>query len=318
VKRVGWKRWRRTTFAPATDLRRLVVVILAAGVLGGIIAFVIPPSYVASSSLLLDSAGDGTNLINLAQLSDFLPAGALPSQSRKENGYAYLEVSRSRALLAHLLGQPRLSDSSSTYMAKLAPRDGSEAERTEVAIRRLRRYVTTKFDQRSGMFQIQVRHPNPRFAADIANQMILVLKRFNLDVRASKATDAVLFVGQRFDESKTSLSNAEDRLAGFQEANARIGHAPGLTLQQRRLERSVKLGEDIYLLLARQLELARVQEKKESPVFTVVDRAVPPTRSDRFPPLVAALLAAFLAGLTDLLIRTGAVASRVEESRRAA
>jgi len=278
--------------------------------LAGAAVILYPADYVADASILLDAQGEGSNLVNLAQISDLLPQGALQSQGRKENGYAYMSISQSRAVLTHLLSQPQSEQSARPILERFAPRSVPQARSLEIAVRRLRKRITSKFDPRSGLYEILVKHRDPELAMTIANRLVDELKRFNSEVRSSRAKGAVVFVEARLDEARNALSVAEDRLTAFNEANARIGNAPELHLQQKRLERNVKLNEDIYALLAKQVELARIQEKKESPVFSIVDPAVTPTRPNRFSLALAILLGGTMAGFAYLLLRSGILALR--------
>jgi uncharacterized protein involved in exopolysaccharide biosynthesis len=280
----------------------LLAAVLAIGTI-----FVLPPKYVAVTSILLDSYSDLSSLLSLAQSSDILPGGILPGQSRKENGYSYSSIITSRGTLADLLNQPTGRDSGETYLSAFAPRSGTPQRKVEVALTRLKKTIATRFDARSGVFQISVTHQSGAIATGIANLLAAELRRFNTDVRTTRARDAVGFVADRLAESKQSLFKSENELAAFRSSNARIGNAPGLQLQQSRLEREVHFNENIYALLSRQFELAQIQAKNETPVFTIMDPATQPTRPIRFSPALGGLLAAFIAGAAYILIQIGLV-----------
>ncbi len=282
-------------------IRPFILVTAGAALLAILITYLIPPRYTARASILLDAGAGGTNLINLAQITELLPPGAFPSEAKKENGYAYLAIARSRTLLTGILEQPQLGNPTRRYIDAFESRLASPARRTETAVKELRTCMELDFDAKDGVLRIAVTHRDPVVAADVANQMILELKRFNTEVRASRARDAVQFVGARLQESRLSLTDSENRLADFNRANLRIGTAPGLQLQEKRLERNVRLNEEIYALLAKQLELSQIQEKKESAVFTTMDRAIPPTRPNRFSRILTGFLAAFVAGTAFFL-----------------
>jgi uncharacterized protein involved in exopolysaccharide biosynthesis len=277
------------------------MVMVAAAILAVIATYILPTKYTARGSILLDAGGDGMNLLNLAQMTDLLPPGVLQSAGRKENGYAYLAIAQSRSLLTDLLHRPQLSNPGRSYLDSFQRIHASEPRRTEIIVKELRESIALDFDARNGVLQIAVTNPNPVIAADIANQLVLELKRFNSDVRDSKARDAVRFVEARSQEAKAALTKAEDQLADFNRANLRIGTSPSLELQQKRLERNVRFNEEAYALLAKQLEISRIEEKKESSVFTAMDQAIPPTKPNRFPRVIAALLAAFISGTAFFL-----------------
>jgi uncharacterized protein involved in exopolysaccharide biosynthesis len=289
----------------------LLLVTALAALLAVSLTYVLPSKFVASASILLDSSGDFLGLANIGPLSEMLPSSALGFQSRKENGFSYAAICNSRETLVHLLAARLDSTSSATYLSEFVPRTGSPTRRTEIAVDRLRRSITTRFDQRSGIFQVSVAHQKAAIAAGVANLLVRELKRFNAEVRTTKARDAVSFIQDRLGESRRNLSEAEERLVAFRNANARIGNAPELLLQQSRLERTVRLAEDVYALLARQYEMARIQEKNESPVFTALDVAVEPSRPNRMSRIVVAVVAASLAGLVYLLYGTTWAVSRL-------
>jgi len=284
----------------------------AAAILAVGITFVIPPRYVAETSILLDSYSDLSSLLSLAQSSDILPGGILPGQSRKENGYSYASICTSRATLSDLSSQPTGRRPGETYLDVFAPQSGSPQRRLEVAMTRLKKTISTRFDQRSGVFLISVEHGSSAIATGVANLIAAELRRFNTDVRTTRARDAVGFVRDRLQEAKGGLNQSENELAAFRSANARIGNAPELLLRQSRLEREVHFNENIYALLSRQYELARIQEKNETPVFTIMDPATQPTRPHRMSRVLTGVLAGLITGLVYLLGKSGLAAFRLD------
>jgi uncharacterized protein involved in exopolysaccharide biosynthesis len=284
--------------------RLLAVMVVAAALAVGTI-YALPPNYVAVTSILLDSYSDLSSLLSLAQSSDILPGGILPGQSRKENGYSYASIITSRGTLADLLTQPTGRTPGETYLSVFAPRSGTPQRKVEIALNRLKKTISNRFDPRSGVFQISVTHRSGAIATGVANLLAAELRRFNTDVRTTRARDAVGFVADRLAESKQSLFKSENELASFRSSNARIGNAPELQLQQSRLEREVHFNENIYALLSRQYELAQIQAKNETPVFTIMDPATQPTRPLRFSPVLGGLLAALIAGAAYVLIQIG-------------
>jgi uncharacterized protein involved in exopolysaccharide biosynthesis len=276
------------------------------------ITFLVPPRYVAETSILLDSYGDLSSLLNLAQSSDILPGGVLPGQSRKENGYSYASIITSRATLTDLLGQPTGRRAGEAYLEVFAPSSGTPQRKQEVALGRLKKSIATRFDQRSGVFLISVTQRSGAIATGIANLLAAELRRFNTEVRTTRARDALGFVRDRLNEAKQSLNQSENELAAFRSANARIGNAPELLLRQSRLEREVHFNENIYALLSRQYELARIQEKNETPVFTIMDPATEPTRPHRMSRILTGVVAGLIAGLVYLLGKSGLAAFRID------
>jgi hypothetical protein len=75
-----------------------------------------------------------------------------------------------------------------------------------------------------------------------------------------------------------------------------------LLFRERRLERDVQLRQELALALAKGYDQARIAEVRDTPVLTIVDSAVPPTRRS-WP---RAWLFALLGGLLGATIAFGA------------
>jgi len=283
-------------------------VVIAAGFVGGIVSALVPARYTAESVILVDQSGDGPELLG-AQLSDLLPSdfGIHLGGGASANGYSYAEIAKSRAILADVLSQPIHAGSRETYFDVFAPQNGNPRERNEKAVENLRKAIGIHYDARTGVLRLSVRGKDPYVAAGMANEIVTKLRNFNAAIRITKASDAATFVRARLDEAKATLTAAENRLAAFRTANARIGNAPELELARQRLEREVSIQSELYALLARQLEMAQIQEKRETPVFTLVDSAEPPVEREGFPIPVAILASALISATFLGLVQAGLV-----------
>lgn len=287
--------------APVTSWRFVAAMSLCGAIIAVLVALLQPGKYEATATLLLDSTEDFSALLGSSGLSDLLPPGALGLGSGRESGFSYLQLCKSTSVLGALLLLPDASAPGRRYFDTFAPRGGSLAARTEEAIRALGKCVSASYDPRSNVFRVTVRTSEPKASANLANEIVAGLKRFNSDVRTTRARDASSFVRARLEESRVALTQAEGRLAAFQESNVRFGNSPALVLQMKRLEREVRQDEELFSLLSRQLELSRIQEKKEAPVFSIVDDAVVPTKNTALSPLVAGALAAVFCGVAAFL-----------------
>jgi len=276
-----------------------------AAILACTLALVWPANYVSPVSFLLNGGSSMDGLLDLPGVADLLPRSLAGTMSSTGNGYTYAQVLKSRAFLEEIL---KGTDSTflETPIRDSFVRQGREpARELDKGITRLSRHILTKYDSKSSVVTVTVRDRNPKVAAAICNLIARGLRRFDLEVRVTQARATVGFLQERLNDAHQNLIAAEDRLVSFGNANARIGNAPGLLVRQKRLERDVNLSEGVYTLLVKQLELARVQEKKELPVFAVIDPPVVATEPDSFSPLAAAALACFFSVTVFLLFRVG-------------
>jgi uncharacterized protein involved in exopolysaccharide biosynthesis len=133
------------------------------------------------------------------------------------------------------------------------------------------------------------------------------------------------------------IRRAEQELASMRQALGRLESGPGGGAVQGaatgpdgpkeagglgtiKLVREVKYQEVMMELLARQYELARVDESKEAPLVQVLDPAQPPERRSwpkRFLIVLVTTVAAFFLSVVAVLVRGALVASLSDEARRA-
>jgi uncharacterized protein involved in exopolysaccharide biosynthesis len=112
-------------------------------------------------------------------------------------------------------------------------------------------------------------------AAEIANQAVASMQEIVVGTRAGQAGDLRRFIEQRVNETRPELARAEDDLRAFREGNLR-GSSPRIALSEDRLQRALRVQEEVYVTLVRQYETARVDERRDVPVISVLDPAVPP------------------------------------------
>ena len=142
-------------------------------------------------------------------------------------------------------------------------------------------------------------------------------------MRAYAAADNpdVLRAGQELASMRRELSRLESG-AGAQEAPGPPGaggrDASGLA--NLRLAREVKYREVMFELLAKQYELARVEESKEAPLVQVVDPARPPerrTRPKRTLMVLASASLAFLAAVLATFAQDALATAALDPARQA-
>jgi len=120
---------------------------------------------------------------------------------------------------------------------------------------------------------------DPIFSASLANDLLVALKQFVQENRLSKLKKNRIFIETRLAEMERELKVARKNLSLFRQKNQRIdaNHAPQLLDQQAWLMQEVRIKEEIYLLLKKEFEMARIEEEKEKPFIQVLDNAIPPS-----------------------------------------
>src|SRR5262249_12779384 len=131
-------------------------------------------------------------------------------------------------------------------------------------------------------------------------QLLAEMNTFNMESRQSQAGAERRFVEQRLNELKDSLRAAEDRLQAFLQRNRDYENSPQLSFQQQRLAREVSMQQDMVTGLAQSFEQARIEEVRDTPVITVIDKPEIPVERDRRGLIKKGLLAIVLGGVLGL------------------
>jgi uncharacterized protein involved in exopolysaccharide biosynthesis len=297
--------------APKPRLISIALVGLVAAVITCGISLVWPKSYRAEARILPNvSQSRSSSLLGLASgmgLSDVLSGlGAMENPV-----LTYPEILTSRQLLLRTVLSPYppdSPDSTNTVLAAIHADGPTERRRVEDGIRRLRDASSIRANPRSGLISVSAVTGDSVLSAYLVNQMLLELDRFNVETRATQGRATREFIEGRMREARVELNQAERELTAFRQSNLRIGNSPQLLLEQARLEREVDARSELYRLTARQYELARIEEKRDTPTFSVIDPAVPPVRKYRpqviLNTLIAGISATTLAAIADHLLRS--------------
>ncbi|MBI5068805.1 MAG: lipopolysaccharide biosynthesis protein [Deltaproteobacteria bacterium] len=116
---------------------------------------------------------------------------------------------------------------------------------------------------------------------------------------------------------RQELTRLESGIPGGEGGASIPGDAKGVA--NIRLMREVKYQEVMFELLAKQYELARVDEAKEAPVIQVLDKATPPERKSgpkRAVIVIGSTLAGLLAGVVVAFARNALESARQDPAQR--
>ena len=268
------KRWKLLAGLP------LLIGFLAAGV-----SLILPKYYRATTTFVPETETGGTalpgGLIGLA--SRFGITG--PGGPDTPEFYARILASRTlrKTVLQTLFPDPTTAKpgDSSALLDILAIDGGTDAERVEAGQEVLSELTSVELDDATSIVSVSVETRFPMLSAAVADHYVELLNRFNLQSRRSNAGLRRRFVEDRVAELEHDLRQAEDDLRLFLEQNRQFEGSPQLSFQYERLQRQVTIKQDVFTILRRQYEEARIQEVNDTPIITVIDRAVPPSKKSR-------------------------------------
>jgi uncharacterized protein involved in exopolysaccharide biosynthesis len=138
-----------------------------------------------------------------------------------------------------------------------------------------------EFKKVENVYVLSILARDPVFSAALANSMVEKLEVYNKENRTSKIKENRKFIEDRLVEMEKELKEAKQELSNFRKKNLRIDaeRAPDLLDQQEWLMQEVKTKQEIYILLRKEYEMARIEEEKDKPYIQVLDNAIPPTAS---------------------------------------
>ncbi len=277
--------------ANLSRLPQLAIVGIAGAVLAYAASKLVPADYECQSALLLDSGTTLSGLGNVASLVNMVQPTLLGVSGEGQRAYSYIAVAQSRTILERILqSSTPEGNGARLFFEDFAPTSGSPARRMETAVSRLRGHVRGNYSSKTFILTITVGDRHPGHSKAITENLIRYLREFNSATRVSRAREAREFIAQRTLDAGDSLAEAESRLVEFRRENVRIGGSPTLQLTETRLTRRVRICEDAYSLLSQQLEIARIEEKREAPTFSVVDSPQESSRPRRVPGPLALVL----------------------------
>ena len=133
--------------------------------------------------------------------------------------------------------------------------------------------------------------PDPILSYELNMYILKLLEEYNKIEKASQAHKEKQFIEERFNEFKLALSKAENTYKLFRERNLNI-NSPSLMLKQQRLMREVEINNQLVIEFRKQLELAKVEEVKETPEFKIIQEpTIPLYKSKPKKKLIVALSA---------------------------
>ncbi len=116
--------------------------------------------------------------------------------------------------------------------------------------------------------------------ASVAKKAQELLQEHITEHKIEKASARLDFIKERYKEKKNEFEAAQTRLAEFRDKNKNVTSATAL-IEQERLQNEYQLAFKVYSNLAEQLEEARIKEKEDTPVFSIIHPVtVPLERSE--------------------------------------
>jgi len=312
--------------------KQILTIATLCGILGGIIGFLTPATYTASSTFLPQTAQSGGGLSGslggLASLAGInlnapMSGGDIPPSMyatvlasepfRKRildagivvNGdslsYREYLINQPKSILATILeytiGLPgKLAGSRKEDSAPLSSGELKALSDVENELHKaLAEKISIANDKKEGVVSLTVVEDDPLIAAQVAKVTEEVLQDWIIEHKVKNAKAQYDFIEKQFDTKQKEFFAIQDQLAGYMDRNQNVLSATYLTRLER-LQAEFDLVNTVYSELAKQKEQAAIQLSKDTPTFSVLDPVQVP-KEKTGPKKILYVLGTFFIGL---------------------
>jgi uncharacterized protein involved in exopolysaccharide biosynthesis len=254
---------------------------LVGAVLAVVVGAIRPNTYSSFAALMPQTSKPSNAIAGLATQFGF----SLPASDPGQTPAFYSDLIESAQLLSSLASSrfpdPKQHGAERPLVDILEAEGATPAARLNDAVLILRKHIDPSIRPKTGVVNVAVHTEDPQLSAAICVKLLELLNQFNLETRQSQAAAEAKFVQARLADAKASLRVGEDRLQAFLERNREFRSSSELSFQEERLRRDVMLSQQIVSTLAQSYEQARIDQVRDTPAITIVERPVPPPEPDR-------------------------------------
>lgn len=137
------------------------------------------------------------------------------------------------------------------------------------ALKILEQCVSLTLDNKNGYVTITTNMPEAVASAQLAQATVVLLQKYITEFKIAKVQSNLDFIQGRYDEAKKNFEDIQIRRAAFRDANTNTNKYSA-RVEAEKLDAEYTLAMNLYSELATQLEQAKIEVKKDTPILTVV------------------------------------------------
>lgn len=159
-----------------------------------------------------------------------------------------------------------------------------------------------KVDKKLSIIKVEVKSENELFAKHFAEALVAQVSRFYVETKTQKSARNVAILQHQADSVRQRLNMAIGGVASANDANPNLNPAMQVLRvpsQQRQVD--VQANTAILTELVKNLELAKLALRRETPLIQVIDKPVLPLAKEQLGKIKGIILGALLAGFLTVL-----------------
>ena len=275
-------------------------------IIGVVVALVSPVSYTASSTFMpqLSEGSTSSSLGGLASLAGINLSAVMGGQPQEISPSLYPQITKSIPYRLSLLNEPvgpngvsiraYILEKSSGFSALSTIKkytiglpgllfssvnnvdDNSESSLLTIHEEDMDLFdyldgvLTIEIDEKEGLVSLQAELDDRVMAARLAQAATDLLQRKVIAFKSQSARNNLDFIERQFESKRQEFEQIQDSIAIFKDQNLNITS----TLYQNqltRLESQFTVTSSVFQELAGQVEQAKIQVNKDTPIFTIIE-----------------------------------------------
>ena len=140
------------------------------------------------------------------------------------------------------------------------------------------RIVSLDVDRKEGYITLKVKGVDPIQTAELAMKAQQLLQDEITRFRVEKSRSELEYIEARYNEIKAESDRLQVQLANVMDRSQNIPTRSS-TIEKERLQAKYNVTNAVYTEMAKQLEQAKMQVKKDTPVFTIIQPVTVPLKS---------------------------------------
>jgi capsule polysaccharide export protein KpsE/RkpR len=280
----------------ARHLRVLTLVPLAAALVVAAVTLTATRTHTATAAFtVIQGAGSSSRLAGLAAQFGV----GIPGQSTGESPDYYAALLHSRDLLHDAVVSHYASNGSAseTLVQHYGVHGGSDALTIERAEDRLRDRLVVQPDLKTSLITISITDTSAAFAQAIVTRLLALVDSTSQVRRRARGAEEREFLSHQQASTMSQWRAAQARLTAFLEGNRDYHGAPTLVEEHDRLQHEADRLQALEGNIDQELEQARLDAQRDTPVLTVVDRPQVSAAPDGRRTVAKASFAGLLAGM---------------------
>ena len=129
--------------------------------------------------------------------------------------------------------------------------------------------ISLTLQEKKGFVTITSNMPEAVASAQLAQATVVLLQKYITEFKIAKVQSNLDFIQGRYDEAKKNFEDIQVRRAAFRDANTNTNKYSA-RVEAEKLDAEYTLAMNLYSELAAQLEQAKIEVKKDTPMLTVV------------------------------------------------